>query len=185
MLLANEVARPVLLSWARRRGDAPTIFSARHRGPPISHRASPALRDLLLALLLLGAAGLLAELILLEHYESRWQWIPLVLLVATLGSGVLVWQRPRRPTLLAFRGIMIACVLAGLAGFVLHFKGNLEFALERDAELTGFALVWKVLRGATPALAPGALAQLGLLGLVFTYRHPAVDRGVHPDQELT
>ena len=35
-------------------------------------------------------------------------------------------------------------------------------------------LVWKALRGATPALAPGALAQLGLLGLLYTYRHPAL-----------
>ena len=161
------------------------LFLARHRGTLISHRAPPALRDLLLALLLLGAAGLLAELILLEHYESWWQWIPLVLLVVTVGDGLTVWRRPTRRTLAIFRGIMMACVVAGLAGFVLHFKGNLEFALERDPELTGIALVWKVLRGATPALAPGALAQLGLLGLVFTHRHPVLDRGVHPDQEFT
>ena len=163
----------------------PTIFSVRHRGSPISHRASPALRDLLLALLLLGAAGLLAELILLEHYDSRWQWIPLILLVATLAGGLAVWRRPTRRTLTTFRGIMMVCVLAGLAGFVLHFKGNLEFELERESGLTGIALIWKVLRGATPALAPGALAQLGLLGLVFTHRHPVFDRNVHPDQELT
>ena len=161
------------------------FFSERYRGPPIPHRASPAIRDLLLALLLLGAAGLLAELMLLEHYESRWQWIPLILLVVTLGAGLAVWLRPMRRTLTIFRGIMMTCVVAGLAGFVLHFKGNLEFALERDPELTGVALVWKVLRGATPALAPGALAQLGLLGLVFTHRHPALDRGDHLDQELT
>ena len=72
-----------------------------------------------------------------------------------------------------------------MAGFVLHFKGNLEFELERDSGLAGIALVWKVLRGATPALAPGALVQLGLLGLVFTHRHPALDRGIHPDQDFT
>ena len=31
------------------------------------------------------------------------------------------------------------------------------------------------LRGATPALAPGAMVQLGLLGLAFTFRHPVLE----------
>ena len=128
---------------------------------------------------------MLAELILLEHYDSRWQWIPLILLGATLGAGLTVWRQPTRRTITVLRGIMMVCVVAGLAGFVLHFKGNLEFELEREAGLTGMALLWKVMRGATPALAPGALAQLGLLGLVFTHHHPALERGVHHDQELT
>ncbi|MDB4880271.1 MAG: hypothetical protein JWL60_1717 [Gemmatimonadetes bacterium] len=130
------------------------------------------LRPLLLAVVALGAAGLLAELLLLEHYESAWQWAPLVLLAAVLATALAVWRRPTRPILAAFRAVMLACIVAGAAGFILHFKGNLEFALERDPALSGMALVWKVLRGATPALAPGAMAQLGLLGLVFTYRHP-------------
>ena len=34
-----------------------------------------------------------------------------------------------------------------------------------------------------PALAPSALAQLGLLGLLYTYRHPALRRR-HPDAAL-
>jgi hypothetical protein len=34
--------------------------------------------------------------------------------------------------------------------------------------------VIETLRGAIPALAPGAMAQLGLLGLLVSYRHPAV-----------
>ena len=108
-----------------------------------------------------------------------------MLLVVTLGDGLVVWRRPTRRTLSVFRGLMLVCVAAGVAGFVLHVKGNLEFALERDPDLTGIALVWKVLRGATPVLAPGALALLGLLGLVFTYRHPAFVRGTHPHQEPT
>jgi len=57
-------------------------------------------------------------------------------------------------------------------GLVLHFKGNMEWALERNPDLGGANLIWKSLTGATPALAPGALTQLGLLGLVWAYRNP-------------
>ncbi len=45
-----------------------------------------------------------------------------------------------------------------------------------DATMRGFALLWAALHGATPALAPGALAHLGLIGLATTYRHPALRR---------
>ena len=31
-----------------------------------------------------------------------------------------------------------------------------------------------VVSGATPTLAPGAMVELGLLGLAYTYRHPAL-----------
>ena len=71
---------------------------------------------------------------------------------------------------------MAAFLGAGLLGVYLHFAGNVEFAIERTPELRGFALVWKALRGATPALAPGALAQLGLLGLIYTYTHPSSEK---------
>jgi hypothetical protein len=38
--------------------------------------------------------------------------------------------------------------------------------------LAGFELVRESLSGATPALAPGTMIQLGLIGLAYTYRHP-------------
>jgi hypothetical protein len=142
------------------------------------------IRPLLLALLLFGAVGLLLELLLLEHYESTWQWAPLVVLTLTVVTGVAVWRRAGPRTLGAFRVVMVVCLVAGRAGFILHLKGNLEFALERDPDLSGFALVWACLSGATPALAPGAMAQLGLLGLVYTFRHPALVRGTYPDPEI-
>jgi len=59
---------------------------------------------------------------------------------------------------------------------LLHYRGNVEFERERDPSLSGLALVWEALRGATPSLAPGAMAQLGLLGLAITWRHPAARR---------
>jgi hypothetical protein len=131
-------------------------------------------RRILLVLVHLGILGLLAELYLLEHMESLTQWIPIAVLAAGLASGIAVALRPTAARLRVFRLVMAIFVVAGLLGLVLHFRGNVEFELERDSSLRGLALVWEALRGATPALAPGALFQLGLLGLAYTYHHPGL-----------
>jgi hypothetical protein len=144
---------------------------------------APRLRALLLGLVLLGILGLSAELLLLEHTESGLQWIPLGVLAAGLLATVAAALRPSRATLNVFRLVMAACVVAGVAGVILHLRGNIEFELEMYPTLAGSALFWKAAHGATPALAPGALAQLGLLGLAFTYRHPAFGRGLRPKLE--
>jgi hypothetical protein len=141
------------------------------------------LRQLLLALVLVGIIGLAVELALLRHAESFSQWIPHITLFIGLISTIAVYLRPGVRTFKAFRIVMMAFIAIGILGLFFHFKGNLEFALERDPSLTGLRLIWKALRGATPALAPGALAQLGLLGLVFTFRHPALDGGDELERE--
>lgn len=133
-----------------------------------------AVRRLLLALFLIGSAGMVLELVFLEHTESLWQWLPLIVLGAGILSGLAVIASPRRATIEPFRVLMAAFLIVGLLGVFLHYQGNVEFALERDPSLRGLPLVWKVLRGATPALAPGTLAELGLLGLVFCWRHPGL-----------
>ena len=143
------------------------------------------MRRLLLALVAFSAIGLVPELLLLKHYESVWQVVPLVLLAITLVATALVWRRPSPRTLQFFRVMMGLCLLAGGVGMILHGKGNIEWALERDDTLHGWPLIWKMLRGATPLLAPGAMAQLGLLGLVYTYRHPVLTRGPHLEPEIS
>lgn len=134
------------------------------------------LRRLLLALMLVGMLGLAAELLLLEHYEDALQWVPLVSLALGLALTLVVWMRPGPAALRAFRVLMAAYVAAGALGVYLHLRGNVEFERESNAALTGLPLLWEALRGATPALAPGAMAQLGLLGLVLAWRHPALRR---------
>ena len=133
-----------------------------------------ALRGILLALVLLGAVGLLVELALLEHFDSVSQWIPLALLVVVIGAAVGVRAKRGPRVVRFFQAVMALCVVAGVVGILLHYRGNVEFELERDGSLHGLALFWEAIRGATPALAPGALSQLGLLGLAYTYRHPVL-----------
>jgi hypothetical protein len=134
------------------------------------------LRRALLALVLFGAVGLVLELLLLEHFESALQFIPLVLLGFVLVSATVLARRPSVRAIQIFRVVMLLCVVAGVAGVFLHYRGNVEFELERQPLRHGLDLFWEAIRGATPALAPGALTQLGLLGLVYTFRHPALSR---------
>ena len=132
------------------------------------------IRQLVLGLVFVGIAGLEVELALLRHAESVSQWIPHVVLMIGLLSTVVVFLRPNSATLRFFQAVMWGFVIVGVVGLYLHYRGNVEFATERDPSLSGFRLLWKALRGATPALAPGALSQLGLLGLIYSYRHPAL-----------
>ncbi|HEX9698450.1 MAG TPA: hypothetical protein VGD06_03230 [Acidobacteriota bacterium] len=134
------------------------------------------LRRVLLAVFLLGALGTLAELILLEHYEDWWQLLPLVLLGASPIAVALLILRPGAASLRSFQMLMLLLVAAGGIGVYQHYSGNVEFELEMYPSRGGFELIWESLKGATPALAPGAVAQLGLLGLAYCFRHPLLAR---------
>lgn len=134
------------------------------------------LRRLLLVLFVFGAGGLGAELVLLEHTGSIRQWIPLASLGAGLAACAAVAFRPSPGTVRAFQVVMVVFVLAGLLGVYLHHGSNLEFEREIDPSARGLELFVRVIYGATPLLAPGALVQLGLLGLVYAFRHPALHR---------
>ena len=135
------------------------------------------IRQMILALVFIGIIGLIVELLLQKHFDSATQWIPIVTLGVGLATTSGVARNPTRLTMRAFVLTMIVFAGAGLLGLVLHFKGNIEWALERNPELGGMTLIWKALTGATPALAPGALAQLGLLGLAWSYGRPSPQTG--------
>jgi hypothetical protein len=132
-------------------------------------------RRLLLMIIVLGLVGTGAELILLAHYEDSAQLIPLFFIafaLAVIAGHVAVGGRA---SVLLLRTIMGFVVAAGALGVVLHYQGSMEFQLEMDPTLSGWSLFAKVLQAkAPPTLAPGVMAQLGLLGLLYTYRHPAV-----------
>jgi hypothetical protein len=143
------------------------------------------LRRALLALVAITAGGLVAELLLLEHWDSPTQYIPLVLLVLVLGVAASAAWRATRGVLRALQALMVLCLVAGAVGVLLHYRGNVEWELEREGALHGWALFTEAVRGATPALAPGAMAQLGLLGLVATWRHPALRADAPPHASPT
>jgi hypothetical protein len=143
--------------------DAPTTTVAR-------------IRQWLLALLLLELGGTLTELLLLQHFEGVLQWIPLVLL--TLTVVVVLWHlaRPQPASVSALRGLMVCMAIAGLAGVVLHLRSSAEYLMEMDPSQSRWTIVMKALQAqAPPALAPGVLLQMGLLGLVYVYRYSPME----------
>lgn len=133
------------------------------------------MRQMLLAVLVIGLLGLGTELLLLAHYESPAQ----ILAPGFVGLALLIvaWHAVDRGrwSLLCLQIVMGLFLGAGLLGMFLHYGANVEFQREIDPGIAGMALFWKVVAAKVPpALAPGAMAQLGLIGLVYAYRHPGL-----------
>ena len=128
------------------------------------------IRRVILAVLLLGMSGLLAELALIAHYEDVTQWIPIALLAVGLLVLVADLLLARSWTQLLIQLTMVLVVAAGVLGVYFHFQGSREFQLEMDPQMRGTALIWHVLRAKSPpTLAPGSMIQLGVLGLGYAY----------------
>ena len=142
------------------------------------------LRRWLLVLLAIGLIGTAVDLVLLDHYEDAWQMPPLVLTVGSLAIVFWAGLRGGAAAITTLRIAMVLCVASGLLGLALHYNGNREFQHEIDPSLAGWELFRKVVTAkAPPALAPAVMAQLGLLGLLYTYRHPDVEPDVESQQE--
>ena len=134
-------------------------------------------RRILMGILMVGIAGISVELWLLDHVEDAYQLIPLGLNAAAVLVAALVTVRPSAALIQLFRGVMILMLVSGAVGVWLHYQVNTEFQLEMDPQLSGLALFRKsIVAKAPPALAPGAMVQLGLIGLAYTFRHPASAR---------
>lgn len=129
-----------------------------------------------LLIFVIGTVGLGTELLLLDHFEEWRQQVPLVLLA--LGLVLLTIRLFYRGAIILrlFRLTMLAFILGGMVGLWFHLSANMEFELEMYPTLSGLKLLAKALGGAMPALAPGALVQLGLIGFLYTYQHSALSR---------
>jgi len=135
-----------------------------------------------LALVVAGSGGVAAELGLLGHYEDWSQRIPLLALGAGMVAGVWAGLRPCRPSIRLLQGLMAAFAASGVLGVYFHFRSNFDFEVEMRMEaapadgagpsLASLELVAESLRGALPTLAPLAMLQLGLMGLLVCWRHP-------------
>lgn len=131
-----------------------------------------AIRILLLWALAVGVLGTTGELILLRHIDKPAQWIPLVFLGA--GLPILGWHAaaPSAASVRVLQGLMLAFIVLGVLGVGLHYDGNVEFERELHPDERGWEFVRKTVAGATPVLAPGSMALLGLVGLAHAYHHP-------------
>jgi hypothetical protein len=126
-------------------------------------------------LVLGGAFGFTGELLLLALCDVGSLWFPLGGAGATAVLSAVVALRPSAGSIRMFQMVMLLMIVSGGVGMYLHLRANMEFQLEMDATLSGFALFKKsIVAKAPPALAPGSMTQLGLIGLAYTFRHPAL-----------
>ena len=139
------------------------------------------IRSLLLAGLTIGLFGTAVDLFLLGHYEEVWQAVPLGLIALALAIVAVLVVKKTAAAVIALQIAMTFFVGAGIIGIALHYSGNREFQLELDPSLSGWPLVAAVMTAkAPPAMAPASMVQLGLIGLIFTYRHPALSQSRDP-----
>ena len=146
---------------------------------PITELVEPAslsaVRRLLLLLLVVFMAGTATDLMLLDHHEDGWQMVPLAVIALGVGAAGFAAASGGAAAITLMRIVMALFIGAGLIGFGLHYLGNSEFQREIDPGLQGWPLFVKAVTAkAPPALAPAAMIQMGLLGLLYTYRHPAL-----------
>ena len=134
-----------------------------------------AIRRILLVALALGLVGTGGELILLDHVEQLSQWVPVLLIFCALATIGWYLVGGGSACLRVLQLLMIVSMIAGFAGFYFHYRGSAEFKLESNPTLAGWDLFWAALRSkAPPPLAPGIMIVLGMVGLAFAYRHPAL-----------
>ena len=122
----------------------------------------------LFVVLAFNIVGIGAELILLEHTEDFWQWIPVVLI--GISSITISWDFifNSRWSTFTIQATMFLLIGSGALGIWMHYSGNVEFELEMYPSLKGPGLFWESMKGATPVLAPGIMMAIGMLGLVYT-----------------
>jgi hypothetical protein len=142
-------------------------------------------RSAILAVLVIALVGTGLELLLLGHFEALSQLIPISLIALALGV-LIVYTIRRAPLILRlFQIVMVLFVVAGVTGIALHYQSNVEFELELYPTIQGMELLAKVLTGAIPVLAPGTMIHLGLLGCIYTFRHPLLVRRKKYDNSAT
>jgi hypothetical protein len=142
------------------------------------------LRRMLLLILLFSLAGSCADLLLMGHYDDIWQKIPLI--VFGVAAVTLLWHVARHSaaSVRAIQLLMLLFIVVGISGGVLHFRAGAEFHSEMEPEQSRWSLIRAVLGStAPPVLAPAVLLQMGLIGLAYAYRHPALRRSAVRDSQ--
>ena len=134
------------------------------------------LRGWLMLVLIAGLLGTGVELLLLKHTDGIWQLAPLVLIAVALVVVAWCLVVRSRLSVRALQGTMSLLVLSGVVGMIQHFRGNVAYERDSNPSLSGAELYRSAVQGSTPSLAPGAMIQLGLIGLLIAFRHPGLAR---------
>ena len=141
------------------------------------------LRMSLLAVAGVSILGIAAELLVERHWGSLVRYVPWVCLALMAWAVYALARRPTRRAVGAAR-VLALLVMAGAGlGIALHINENytaapLDFRYQDAwATMSEPQRWWAAFSksvGPAPTFAPAALAEIGLLVLVATRRHPAL-----------
>jgi len=135
--------------------------------------------------MLLGLVGTGLELVFVDHFGSTSQWVPVVL----IGLALLVlagYALVRSAALLrVFQAVMIMFTVSGLAGIALHYQHDVERAEKDHPGIQGVERFRTVVSQEAPLLAPGAMVELGILGLAYVFRHPVLKQEQDGEEYVT
>jgi hypothetical protein len=141
-----------------------------------------------LALAVVASCGTAVELATERHWNSTLQLVPWAALgVLALAQG-LIAVRPGQMAVRVARILAVLVVLTSIFGIVEHVQANLDTgalnATYADTwdRLSIWTQLWYAATktvGPAPPLAPGVLAQAGLLTLLATWRHPVGEVTAH------
>ena len=133
------------------------------------------IRKVLLATVVISLTGAEIELLLIGHVLPLLQLIPVFLIALALAA--LIWYAISRngQSMRVFQGTMVLCIISGVAGVFLHLAFSAATETKKDPTVSGMKLIRLSLTGKAPPLAPAVMIQIGLIGLAYTYRHPALD----------
>lgn len=144
-----------------------------------------ALRAGVLALAGVATVGTAVELATERHWRSTVQLVPWAALAVLTVAVILLAVRPNRRAVQLARVLAAVVVLTSVVGVIEHLQANLDagvldarYAAGWDA-LSVLTKLWYAVTktvGPAPPLAPGVLAQAGLISLLATWRHPAIER---------
>jgi hypothetical protein len=111
--------------------------------------------------------GMLLELYLLDHYEDRYQLIPLLGIAIALVMTVVLNFRASKRIQQLFKLVLVLISLSGIYGVFLHLQANFEFEQEIHPTASTLSLFSESISGAFPALAPLSLIVLALMGYAY------------------
>ena len=125
------------------------------------------IRRVILVALLFMLAGTGLELYLLDHYEDTLQLIPIIFIGASVLTLIILFYRRTKLTTGIYKLVLGLTALSGVYGAVLHLQANYEFEVEMKPSAKGWDLFVESLSGALPALAPGSMIVLALIGYSY------------------
>jgi hypothetical protein len=150
---------------------------------PHVHDDAHVLRTSLLAVAGLSIVGIVAELLIERHWGSLVRYVPWVCLAFMAWAVYAIARRPTGRVIRVARTLAVLVMAGAGLGIALHINENytaapLDFRYQDAwATMSEPQRWWAAFSksvGPAPTFAPAALAEIGLLVLVATLRHPVL-----------